>query len=134
MSSERHIGRSAANNHGPSQAPSQGIPDVDQEDRRVAERGPPPPYTEQPLGQVSESNENVGSKATIGPDGRVDIQIDQRSKGLTKLLSRIHLDKPIPIKRPEPPSVEDPPPGLNVVIHVVGSRGTSFVRVRSLLG
>jgi hypothetical protein len=91
-----------------------------------------PPYSAV-LGQISESNENIGTKATIARDGRVDIKIDQKSKKLSTVLSNV-------FKLPEsihedvtpepyiPPSLggspgQTPPPSLNVVIHVVGSRG-----------
>ena len=97
----------------------------------------PPPYSEV-LGQISESNDNIGTKATIARDGRVDIKIDQKSKKLSTVLSSV-------FKLPEstredvvpepyiPPSLggspgQVPPPSLNVVIHVVGSRGKkSFI-------
>jgi hypothetical protein len=92
----------------------------------------PPPYSAV-LGQISESNDNIGAKAAIARDGRIDIKIDQRSRRLSTALSNAFrlpettheeaIPEPyIPPSLGGPPG-QTPPPSLNVVIHVVGSRG-----------
>ncbi|KAH4809584.1 hypothetical protein HBH61_110370 [Parastagonospora nodorum] len=94
---------------------------------------PPPAYTELP-GQLQDNN-GLGTNAIVADDGRVDIRIDQKSRALSQLilpqiqrqLSQVQEDP-----APPPPYVPEflggapgqrPPPPLNVVIQVVGSRG-----------
>lgn len=64
-------------------------------------------------------------------DGRVNININQKSRGLTALLAPA-LRAQLPVDDHPPPYIppslagapgEAPPPPMNVVIHVVGSRG-----------
>lgn len=93
---------------------------------------PPPAYTELP-GQLSDDN-GLGT-AVVAEDGRVNIRIDQKSRALSQLilpqiqrqLTQVQQDP-----APPPPYVpeflggapgQQPPPPLNVVIQVVGSRG-----------
>ena len=94
----------------------------------------PPSYSEV-LGQISDRNENGATNAAIAQDGRVDITIDHRSRRLSTILGHVvktsvgHESPP-----PEPyippslggPADGVPPPSMNVVIHVVGSRGMLF--------
>jgi hypothetical protein len=90
------------------------------------------------LGQIFESKENPGTNAAIAKDGRVDIRIDQRSKRVSSMLSHMmksasHDETP-PSEPYIPPSLGGPsdgvpPPSMNVVIHVVGSRGKLFLGV-----
>lgn len=92
---------------------------------------PPPPYTET-LGQINESNENVETNAEVRNDGRINISIDQRSRRFSSLFTQAF--KPSEKHDPKisepyiPPSLggkpgQTPPPRLNIVIQVVGSRG-----------
>ncbi|KAF1808474.1 UDP-Glycosyltransferase/glycogen phosphorylase [Eremomyces bilateralis CBS 781.70] len=95
---------------------------------------PPSTYSDT-YGQIRNENEGLRTDATVGADGRVDIHIDQRPSRLSALVVpalRKQLDlvaqgptPPAPFVPPElggaPGQV--PPPSLNVVIHVVGSRG-----------
>jgi len=116
-----------ANTESSSQAPSVNVEDHDEEDA-------PPPYGDT-FGEVSDQNSQLGvdTKATITDDGRVNININQRTSKLSNLLApalrnQLRLqDEPAP-----PPYIpaslggepgQAPPPPLNVVIHVVGSRG-----------
>ena len=113
------------------------VPDIpsliadDQED----DQAPPPAYGSE-YGEIINDNHSFGvdTKASLTDDGRVNININQRSKRLTDLLApalRNQLD--IQDKEPPPPAYippslggepgKPPPPPLNVVIHVVGSRG-----------
>ncbi|CAN9319441.1 unnamed protein product [Alternaria alternata] len=93
---------------------------------------PPPAYTELP-GQVD--NEELGTNAVVADDGRVNIRIDQKSRALSQLiLPQIQRQLTHAQEDPEPPPPyvpeflggapgQQPPPPLNVVIQVVGSRG-----------
>ncbi|KAF2853476.1 glycosyltransferase family 1 protein [Plenodomus tracheiphilus IPT5] len=93
---------------------------------------PPPAYTELP-GQID--NEGLGTNAVVADDGRVNIRIDQKSRALSQLILP-QLQRQLTQSRddpaPPPPYVpeflggapgQEPPPPLNVVIQVVGSRG-----------
>ncbi|KAI0626095.1 Glycosyltransferase family 1 protein [Pyrenophora tritici-repentis] len=93
---------------------------------------PPPAYTELP-GQLE--NQELGTNAVVAEDGRVNIRIDQKGRGLSRLMVP-HIQRQLTQAQdtPErpPPYVPEflggapgqrPPPPLNVVIQVVGSRG-----------
>ncbi|KEQ98556.1 glycosyltransferase family 1 protein, partial [Aureobasidium subglaciale EXF-2481] len=94
---------------------------------------PPPAYGDT-YGDVSSQDAGLGAKATLRSDGRVNININQTSRQLSSLLVpalRSQLDLADTTKVP-PPYIptslggapgQPPPPPLNVVIHVVGSRG-----------
>ena len=97
---------------------------------------PPPAYGET-FGTVELEENGLGTQATVNEDGRVNINIDQKTSTLSAILAPI-LKKQL-LDRPEdhaplppayiPPSLGGvpgnipPPPPMNVVIHVVGSRG-----------
>ncbi|QDS71101.1 hypothetical protein FKW77_009183 [Venturia effusa] len=97
------------------------------------EQVPPPAYSSDVLGHVEE--QGLGTNASVANDGRVNITIDQRSQKLSSLLvpalrnQRRIIAKEKPLPSPYiPPSLggspgELPPPPLNIVIMVVGSRG-----------
>lgn len=84
-------------------------------------------------GQVD--NEELGTNAVVADDGRVNIRIDQKSRTLSQLiLPQIQRQLTHAQEDPEPPPPyvpeflggapgQQPPPPLNVVIQVVGSRG-----------
>lgn len=93
---------------------------------------PPPAYTELP-GQID--NEGLGTNAIVAEDGRVNIRIDQKSRALSQLILP-QLQRQLTQSRedPAPPPAfvpeflggapgQEPPPPLNIVIQVVGSRG-----------
>ncbi|KAI9806495.1 MAG: hypothetical protein M1833_003682 [Piccolia ochrophora] len=97
---------------------------------------PPPPYSES-LDVLDINNEGLGTRAKVAQDGRVNINI-QGSRRLSTLLVPALRSQMSLIEDPEkpdahppayiPPSLagepgEAPPPPLNVVIQVVGSRG-----------
>jgi UDP:flavonoid glycosyltransferase YjiC (YdhE family) len=97
------------------------------------ENVPPPAYGET-YGNVSSQDAGLGTKATLRPDGRVNININQTSRQLSSLLvpalrSQLDLADTTPAPPPYIPASlggapgQPPPPPLNVVIHVVGSRG-----------
>lgn len=96
----------------------------------------PPAYGDD-FGAITNEDNSLGvdTKASLTDDGRVNININQRSRRLTNLLApalrqQIELQEdtapPPPAYIPESLGGEPgqaPPPPLNVVIHVVGSRG-----------
>lgn len=89
------------------------------------------------LGQVAFSQDGFDTKAKVADDGRLNININQKTRGLSDLLvpalrSQLNLQQvDQPADHPPgyiPPALsglpgQAPPPPLNVVIHVVGSRG-----------
>lgn len=94
---------------------------------------PPPAYGET-YGDVSSNDGGLGTKATVRPDGRVNININQTTNRLSSLLvpalrSQLDLADTTQVPPPYIPASlggapgQPPTPPLNVVIHVVGSRG-----------
>ncbi len=93
---------------------------------------PPPPYNSKDYGQLSFSQMGLDTGAKVGKDGRVDININARHRMLTNLLAPalrnqldIHKHRPPPVI---PPGLgadvaKLPPPPMNIVIQIVGSRG-----------
>ncbi|KAI4281366.1 MAG: hypothetical protein L6R35_005668, partial [Caloplaca aegaea] len=100
------------------------------------EEEPPPAYSKR-YGEVDLTQDGFDTKARIAKDGRVDINIHQQSRKLSNLLvpalrSQLNLqhdlqqatatnDQTRPILGGVPDHARSPP--LNVVVHVVGSRG-----------
>ena len=103
-----------------------------------------PPIEQQPqpafgpnLGQLDFHQDGFVTKANVSNDGRLNINIDQHSRQLSDLLAPAlesqtdsqHQESSSPYVSSEvPPSLaglpgQPPPPPMNVVIHVVGSRG-----------
>lgn len=95
---------------------------------------PPPAYTELP-GQINNDTGDLGTNAVVADDGRVNITIHQKSGRLTQIFQpqiRQQISQLEHEPAPPPPYIpeslggapgQEPPPPLNVVIHVVGSRG-----------
>src|SRR6186713_2272584 len=95
---------------------------------------PPPAYTEMP-GQITDNSNDMGANAIVADDGRVNIRINQKSRRISQLFApqlQRQLSQLEHGPAPPPPYVpeflggapgQDPPPPMNVVIHVVGSRG-----------
>lgn len=96
-------------------------------------RDVPPPYSD----RLEISQDGFDTKAKLTDDGRVNININQKTRTLSDLLvpalrnqlSLVALENEQPLPPGYiPPSLggqpgQVPPPRLNVVIHVVGSRG-----------
>ncbi|KIW17667.1 hypothetical protein PV08_04862 [Exophiala spinifera] len=84
-------------------------------------------------GTLDHEHNGLSTQTVVLDDGRVDINITQESSKLAEQLNQINLNlteiHEEPNKPPPPPFVDDhgvpfnPPPPLNVVIQVVGSRG-----------
>ncbi|KAK6439366.1 hypothetical protein LTR95_004433 [Oleoguttula sp. CCFEE 5521] len=95
---------------------------------------PPPAYGEV-YGTIQENQADFGTKATVADDGRINININQRTRKLSNLLvpalreqQFLASEEKAPPNPYIPPNLggdrgELPPPPMNVVIHVVGSRG-----------
>lgn len=83
----------------------------------------PPAYGDI-YGEIHSSREGLDTNAQITDDGRVNIQINQLTRRLSQIFTPA-LDQHLLDDRhrpsPSPPAVS--PPRLNVVMHVVGSRG-----------
>ncbi|CAM1510161.1 Fc.00g004960.m01.CDS01 [Cosmosporella sp. VM-42] len=104
------------------------LPSIDTETEQ------PPPYGENP-DQVQFSQPGFETSAAVTGDGRVNININTKNRRLADLLaptlqSQIVPDTDVSILPPAyiPPSLggqpgQTPPPRLNVVIQIVGSRG-----------
>ncbi|KIV84457.1 hypothetical protein PV11_00233 [Exophiala sideris] len=94
---------------------------------------PAPAYNSADYGQLDISQNGLDTGARLGNDGRVNININQRNSKLTKLLLpalRHQLELQRKKADGEPPIPEGlgeteglPPPPMNIVIQIVGSRG-----------
>lgn len=98
---------------------------------------PPPPFGAE-LGQFDFNQNDFDTRGNVSNDGRLNINIDQRSRQFADLLAPALRSQQDPQHTEPPPpydsalqtshSLHDqakppPPPVLNVVIQVVGSRG-----------
>jgi UDP:flavonoid glycosyltransferase YjiC (YdhE family) len=95
---------------------------------------PPPAYGDH-YGAVHNEQEGFGTDAQVSDDGRVNIKIEQRNRRLSNLLApALRRQQEYTESERPPPTVYippslggaagvPPPPPMNVVIHVVGSRG-----------
>ena len=96
---------------------------------------PPPAYGDH-IGTIINEKAGLGTKADVGDDGRVNISINQQNARLSKLLApalRQQQEFTATDQAPLPPAYippslggeegVPPPPPMNVVIQVVGSRG-----------
>jgi UDP:flavonoid glycosyltransferase YjiC (YdhE family) len=106
----------------------------DSMDTAGSDQNVPPPAYGEVYGSI-EDGQGSGTKATMGDDGRVNIRIDQNARNLSHLLvpALRHQQETLNNQGPPPPAYippslggekgVPPPPPMNVVIHVVGSRG-----------
>ncbi|TKA80691.1 hypothetical protein B0A55_03687 [Friedmanniomyces simplex] len=120
----RHIGRDV---------PTVEKPSFDTQD--IANETLPTPVYGEHYGEMQNDQDGFGSRATVGDDGRVNIRIKQTSRKFSSLMVpalRRQQDSAEKELEPPPPYIppslggdeeEPPPPPMNVVIHVVGSRG-----------
>ncbi|KAL8913269.1 MAG: hypothetical protein Q9171_001916 [Xanthocarpia ochracea] len=103
---------------------------------RPMEQEPIPPFNGN-YGNVDLTQDGLNTKARVGSDGRVDISINQQSSRLSNLLVPA-LRSQLDLQQTVEPTTDDSEqirpiigsipeqarsPALNVVIHVVGSRG-----------
>lgn len=93
---------------------------------------PPPPYDAEQYGRLHISQNGMDTGARVARDGRVEIKIKEKSRRLTDILTPM-LRKQYCAPKPEAePEIPDglgydaqglPPPPMNLVIQIVGSRG-----------
>ncbi|KAH8657897.1 putative glucosyl/glucuronosyl transferase [Xylariales sp. PMI_506] len=95
---------------------------------------PPPAYGDT-YGEIRNEKDGLGASARVTDDGRVNIRIDQRNLRLSQILTPALRHQVQSVKEslpPPPPYIPAslggkdkglPPPRLNVVMQVVGSRG-----------
>lgn len=91
---------------------------------------PPAPYDASAYGHLDISQNGMDTGARVASDGRINININQRTRKLTNLLAPA-LRKQLEMHQaPEPyipPGLGEyghlPPPPMNIVIQIVGSRG-----------
>ncbi|KAI7411516.1 UDP-Glycosyltransferase/glycogen phosphorylase [Hortaea werneckii] len=109
---------------------------LDTADREAYDIGdePPPPAYGEDFGVIRQDREGFGTQASVTDDGRVNISIDQRNSKISQLLSmNVYQTHSIEAEQaPPPPYIPSslggkdgvsPPPPMNVVIQIVGSRG-----------
>ncbi|TVY18886.1 Sterol 3-beta-glucosyltransferase UGT80B1 [Lachnellula arida] len=91
-----------------------------------------PPIYDEATGTLDVNQHGLSAQTQVTNDGRVDIRINETDTRLAQQIEQIHLasQQQAPDYRPasaHTPSYLDkpsaPPPALNIVIHVVGSRG-----------
>jgi UDP:flavonoid glycosyltransferase YjiC (YdhE family) len=127
----------ASNNGGSSSHAGRDVPAIshyDSMDTTASEQNVPPPAYGEVYGSIQDES-GSGTKATMGDDGRINIRIDQNARNLSHLLvpALRHQQETLSNQGPPPPAYippslggeegVPPPPPMNVVIHVVGSRG-----------
>ncbi|KIW19765.1 hypothetical protein PV08_00339 [Exophiala spinifera] len=95
---------------------------------------PAPAYNAAQYGQLDISQNGLDTTAQVSSNGRINININQRSKKLTNLLipalrHQLDIQKQKATAEPQIPEglgeTDDglPPPPMNIVIQIVGSRG-----------
>jgi UDP:flavonoid glycosyltransferase YjiC (YdhE family) len=103
-----------------------------QETATSVEEVPPPAYNGADYGQLDISQNGMDTGARVAEDGRVNIKINQRNCRLSNLLipalrQQFDLHTKAPKELPSLPGLDSstglPPPPMNVVIQIVGSRG-----------
>lgn len=127
----------SSNNASSSQGAGRDVPAMshhDSMDTTSSEMDVPPPAYGETYGTISDDQEG-GTKASMGDDGRVNIRIDQYSRNLSHMLvpALRHQQETLNQQGPPPPAYippslggeegVPPPPPMNIVIQVVGSRG-----------
>ena len=101
----------------------------------VEDHLPPPAYGET-YGEICNEKNGLGTSARVTDDGRVNIRINQFNRRLSRIFTpalRQQVQSVQESPPPPPPYIPSsfggeegvpPPPPLNVVVQVVGSRGT----------
>lgn len=104
-------------------------------DNQPVEEVPPPPYDAGQYGELNISQNGLDTGASVGRDGRVNIKIKEKGKKVQDILGPLLIrqytaDLQRTADEPEPEIPEGlgdrdglPPPPMNIVIQIVGSRG-----------
>ncbi|KAJ9130911.1 UDP-Glycosyltransferase/glycogen phosphorylase [Pleurostoma richardsiae] len=105
------------------------------DNQELAEDDVPPPTHGDYYGEIHDENNDTGNSAQLTDDGRVDIRINHFNRHLSQIIApALHQHvQDVEHSRPLPPPyilpslggdpLVRPPPPLNIVIQVVGSRG-----------
>lgn len=128
----------ADNGHGENHAAASSnggssIPAAREKQAGGPEDEPPPAYTET-YGRLDISEDGMGAQAEIAGDGRVNININQPTRGLTGLFPTIRSQWRLLERQKAPSSPQKPPgddilefaknvPPMNILIQIIGSRG-----------
>ncbi|KAF2036520.1 putative glucosyl/glucuronosyl transferase [Setomelanomma holmii] len=103
-------------------------PDASEDD------APPPPYGDV-YGEIRSEKDGLGTSAYVSDDGRVNIRINQLNRRLSQIFTPAldqHVQSAQDSRSPPSPYIPTslggdegvpPPPPLNVVVQIVGSRG-----------
>lgn len=101
----------------------------------VAEDGIPPPAYGDVYGEIRNEKDGLGTTARVTDDGRVNIHVNQLSRRLSQIFTPALRQQVESVQDSRPPPTPyipaslgaddgvSPPPPLNIVIQVVGSRG-----------
>lgn len=100
-------------------------------DEHPIEEAPPPAYDSDRYGKIDISQNGMDTGARVGKDGRVNIKIKDKSNRVRDILApMLFKSYTHPTITPEPEIPEGlgdvegrPPPPMNIVIQIVGSRG-----------
>lgn len=133
-----HQAQAAAAAQNPSTIPARQdatVHDIDLITPDAAEDDMPPPAYGESYGEICNEEDGLGTSAKITNDGRVNIRINHLNRRLSQIFKpalRQQTESVHDSHGPPPPYIPSslggkpgipPPPPLNVVIHVVGSRG-----------
>ncbi|KAK4935222.1 hypothetical protein LTR10_023684 [Elasticomyces elasticus] len=100
-----------------------------------AEEDMPPPVYGDIYGEIRNEEDGLGTSACVTDDGRVNIRINQLNRRLSQIFTPALRQEVQSVKNSRPPHLPyvppslggeegaPPPPRLNIVIQVVGSRG-----------
>lgn len=102
------------------------------QDNQPIEDIPPPPYDADSYGHLSINQNGLDTGARVAADGRVDIKINEKGRKVRDILAPMLARQMTQPSKPEPePEIPEglgdvdglPPPPMNIVIQIVGSRG-----------
>lgn len=108
---------------------------IDLNDHNLAEDDPPPPPYGKNYGEIRDEKNGTGTSASLTDDGRVNIHINRFNRRLSQIFTpalQQHIQDVEDSGSPASPNIlpslsgakeHRPPPRLNIVIQVVGSRG-----------
>lgn len=101
-------------------------------DNQAVEDVPPPPYDADSYGHLEVNQNGLDTGARVAADGRVDININEKGRKVRDILAPMLARQMTRPAEPEPePEIPEglgdidglPPPPMNIVIQIVGSRG-----------
>ncbi|KAK5070166.1 hypothetical protein LTR64_002003 [Lithohypha guttulata] len=102
------------------------------QDTQPVEDIPPPPYDADSYGHIDINQNGLDTGARVADDGRVNIKINEKGRRVRDILApMLARQMTVPSKDEAEPDVPEglgdidglPPPTMNIVIQIVGSRG-----------